>query len=130
MDHNKLWKILKERGITDHLTCILRNLYAGQEATVRTGHGTTDWFQIGKGVCQACVLSPCLFNLYAEYIIRNAKLDEAQAGIKIARRNINNLKYADDTTLMAESEEELKSLLMKVKEDSEKAGLKLNIKKN
>ena len=101
--------------ITDHLTCLLRNLYAGQEATVRTGHGTTDWFQIGKGVCQGCILSPCLFNLYAEYIMRNAGLDEAQAGIKIARRNINNLRYTDDTTLMAESEEELKSLLMKVK---------------
>ena len=129
MDHNKLWKILKERGITDHLTCILRNLYAGQEATVRTGHGTTDWFQIGKGVCQACVLSPCLFNLYAEYIIRNAKLDEAQAGIKISRRNNNNLRYADGTTLMAESKEELKSALMKVKQESEKAGLKLNIQK-
>ena len=129
MDHNKLWKILKERGITDHLTCILRNLYAGQEATVRTGHGITDWFQIGKGVCQACVLSPRLFNLYAEYIIRNAKLDEAQAGIKISGRNNNNLRYADDTTLMAESKEELKSVLMKVKQESEKAGLKLNIQK-
>ena len=115
VDHNKLWKILKAMGIPDHLTCLLRNLYAGQEATVRTGHGTTDWFQIGKGVCQGCILSPCLFNLYAEYIMRNAGLDEAQAGIKIARRNINNLRYADDTTLMAESEEELKSLLMKVK---------------
>ena len=101
--HNKPWKILKEMGITDHLTCLLRNLYAGQEATVRTGHGTTDWFQIGKGVCQGCILSPCLFNLYAEYIMRNAGLDEAQTGIKIARRNINNLRYADDTTLMAES---------------------------
>ena len=112
------------------LTCLLRNLYAGQEATVRTGHGTTDWFQIGKGVCQGCtVLSPCLFNLYAEYIKRNAGLDEAQAGIKIAQRNINNLRYADDTTLMAETEEELKSLLMKVNEESEKAGLKLNIQK-
>ena len=107
------WKILKEKGITDHLTCLLRNLYAGQEATVRTGHGTTDWFQIGKGVCPGCILSPYLFNLYAEYIIRSAVLDEAQAVIKIARRNINNLRYADDTTLMAESEEELKSLLMK-----------------
>ena len=116
-------------GITDHLTCLLRNLYAGQEATVRTGHGTTDWFQIGKGVRQGCILSPCLFNLYAEYIMRNAGLEEAQAGIKIARRNINNLRYADDTTLMAESEEELKSLLMKVKEESEKVGLKLNIQK-
>ena len=102
VDHNKLWKILKEMGIPDHLTCLLRNLYAGQEATVRTGHGTTDWFQIGKGVCQGCILSPCLFNVYAEYIMRNAGLEEAQAGIKIARRNINNLRYADDTTLMAE----------------------------
>ena len=118
MDHNKLWKILKEMGIPDHLTCLLRNLYAGQEATVRIGHGTTDCFQIGKGVCQDGILSPCLFNLYAEYIMRNAGLDEAQAGIKIARRNINNLRYADDTTLMAESKE-LKSLLMKVKEKSE-----------
>uniref|UniRef100_A0A8B9XDV3 RNA-directed DNA polymerase n=1 Tax=Bos mutus grunniens TaxID=30521 RepID=A0A8B9XDV3_BOSMU len=116
-------------GIPDHLTCLLRNLYAGQEATVRTGHGTTDWFQIGKGVCQGCILSPCLFNLYAEYIMRNAGLEETQAGIKIARRNINNFRYADDTTLMAESEEELKSLLMKVKEESEKVGLKLNIQK-
>uniref|UniRef100_A0A4W2C7A3 RNA-directed DNA polymerase n=1 Tax=Bos indicus x Bos taurus TaxID=30522 RepID=A0A4W2C7A3_BOBOX len=123
------WKILKERGIPDHLICLLRNLYAGQEATVRTGHGTTDWFQIGKGVCQGCILSPCLFNLYAEYIMRNAGLEETQAGIKISRRNINNLRYADDTTLMAESEEELKSLLMKVKVESEKAGLKLNIQK-
>ena len=129
VDHNKLWKILKEMGIPDHLTCLLRNLYAGQEATVRTGHGTTDWFQIGKGVRQGCILSPCLFNLYAEYIMRNAGLEEAQAGIKIARRNINNLRYADDTTLMAESEEELKSLLMKVKVESEKVGLKLNIQK-
>ena len=116
-------------GIPDHLTCLLRNLYAGQEATVRTGHGTTDWFQIGKGVGQGCTLSLCLFNLYAEYIMRNAGLEETQAGIKIARRNINNLRYADDTTLMAESEEELKSLLMKVKEESEKVGLKLNIQK-
>ena len=116
-------------GIPDHLTCLLRNLYAGQEATVRTGHGTTDWFQIGKGVCQGCILSPCLFNLYAEYIIQNARLDEAQAGINISRRNINKLKYADDTTPMAESEEKLKSLLMKVKEQSEKVGLKLNIQK-
>ena len=129
VDHNKLWKILQEMGIPDHLTCLLRNLYAGQEATVRTGHGTIDWFQIGKGVRQACILSPCLFNLYAEYIMRKAGLDEAQVGIKIARRNINNLRYADDTTLMAENEEELKSLLMKVKEESEKAGLKLNIQK-
>ena len=124
-----VWKILKEKGIPDHLTCLLRNLYAGQEATVRTGHGTTDWFQIGKGVCQGCILSPCLFNFYVEYIMRNAGLDEAQAGIKIAGRNINNLRYADDTTLMAESEEELKNLLMKVKEESERGGLKLNIQK-
>ena len=119
MDHNKLWKILQEMGIPDHLTCLLRNLYAGQEATIRTGHGTTDWFQIGKGVHQVCILSPCLFNLYAEYIMRNARLDEAQAGIKIAGRNSNNLMYAD-TTLVAESKEELKSLLMKVKEGSKK----------
>ena len=118
-----------EMGIPDHLACLLRNLYAGQEATVRTGHGTTDWFQIRKGVHQGCTLSPCLFNLYAEYIMRNAGLDEVQAGIKIAGRNINNLRYADDTTIMAESEEELKSLLMKVKEESEKVGLKLNIQK-
>ena len=116
-------------GIKDHLTCLLKNLYAGQEATVRTGHGTTDWFQIGKGVRQGCILSPCLFNLYAEYIMRNVGLDEAQAGIKIPRRNINNLRCADDTTLMADSEEELKSLLMKVKEENEKVGLKLNIQK-
>ena len=109
MYHNKLWKILKEVGVLDHLTCLLRNLYAGQEATVRTENGTTDWFQVGKGVCQGCVLSSCLFNLYAEYIMRNTGLDEAQAGIKIARRNINNLRYADDTTLMAESKEELKT---------------------
>ena len=129
MDHNKLWKILKEKGIPGHLSCLLRNLYAGQEATVRTGHGTTDWFQIGKGVHQGCRLSPCLFNFYAEYIMRNARLDETQTGIKIAGRNINNLRYADNTTLMAESEEELKSLLMKVKEESEKVGLKLNIQK-
>ena len=129
VDHNKLWKILKEMGIPDRLTCLLRNLYVGQEAPVRTGHGTTDWFQIGKGVQQGCILSPCLLNLYAEYIMRNAVLEEAQAGIKIAWRNINNLRYADDTTLMAESEEELQSLLMKVKEESEKAGLKLNIQK-
>ena len=114
-DHNKLWKILEEMGIPDHLTCLLRNLYAGQEATVRTGHGTTDWFQIGKVICQGCILSPCLFNFYAEYIMRNAGLEETEDGIKIARRNINTLRYADDTTLMAESEEELKSLLMKVK---------------
>ena len=107
-------------GIPDHLTCLLKNLYAGQGATIRTGHGTTDWFQIGRGICQGCMLSPCLFNVYAEYIMRNARLEEAQAGIKIARRNINNLRYADDTTLMAESEEELKRILMKVKEESEK----------
>ena len=124
-----LWKILKEMRIPDHLSHLVRNLYAGQEATVRTGHGPTDWFQTGKGVRQGCVLSPCLFNLYAEYIMRNAGLEEAQAGIKISGRNINNLKYADDTTLMAESEEELKSLLMKVKEESENVGLKLNIQK-
>ena len=116
-------------GNTSHLTCLLRNLYAGQEATIRTGHGTMDWFQIGKGVCQGCILSPCLFNLYAEYLMLNAGLDEAQAGIKIARRNTNNLRYADDTTLMAESKEELKSLLMRVKEESETADLKLNIQK-
>ena len=121
------WKILKEMGIPDHLTCLLRNLYAGQEATVRTGHGTTDWLQIGKGVCQGYILSPCLFNLYVEYIMRNTGLEEAQAGIKIAGRNINNLRYADGTTLMAESEEELKSHLIKVKVESEKVGLKLNI---
>ena len=121
--------ILKEMGIPDHLTCLFRNLYAGQEATDRIGHGTTDWFQTGKGVRQGCILSPCLFNLYAEYIMRNARLEEAQAGTKIAGRNINNLRYADDTTLMAESEEELKSLLMKVKMESEKEGLKLNIQK-
>ena len=128
VDHNKLWKILKEMGIPDHLTCLLRNLYAGQEATVRSGHGTTDWFQIGKGVRQGCILSPCLFNLYAEYKMIEM-LEEAQAGIKISRRNINNLRYVDDTTLMAESEEELKSLLMEVKEESEKVGLKLSIQK-
>ena len=129
MDHNKQWKILKEMGIPDQLTCFLTSLYSGQEATVRTRHGTMNWFQIGKGVPQSYILSPCLFNLCAEYIMRNARLDEAQAGIKIARRNINNLRYADDTTLMAESEEELKRLLMKVKEESEKVGLKLNIQK-
>ena len=128
MDHNKLWKIFKEMRIPDYLTCLLRNLYAGQEATIRTGHGTTDWFQIGKGVCQGCILSPCLFNFYAEYIMRNAGLYEAQERIKIAGRNINNRRYADDTTLIAESEE-LKSLLIKVKEESEKVGLKLNIQK-
>ena len=124
----KLWKILKEMGISDHLTCLLGNLYAGQEVTVRTGHGT-DWLQIRKGVHQGCILSPCLFNLYAEYILRNTGPDEAQAGIKIARRNINNFRNADDTTLMAESKEELKSLLMKLKEESKKVGLKLNIQK-
>ena len=127
MDHNKLWKILKEMGIPDDLTCLLRNLYVGQEATVRTGHRTTDWIQIREGVWQGCILSPCLFNLYAECIMRNVGLDEAQAGIKIASRNINNLRYADDTTLMAEGEEEPKFLLMKVKVESEKVGLKLNI---
>uniref|UniRef100_A0A4W2HAN7 RNA-directed DNA polymerase n=1 Tax=Bos indicus x Bos taurus TaxID=30522 RepID=A0A4W2HAN7_BOBOX len=124
------WEILKEMGIPEHLICLLRNLYADQEAMVRNGHGTTDWFQIGKGIRQGCILSPCLFNLYAEYIMRNAGLEEAQAGIKIAGRNINNLRSADDTTLMAESEEELKSLLMKVKAESEKVGLKFNIQKN
>ena len=129
MDHNKLWKILKEMGIPDQLTCLLRILYAGQEATVRTGHGTTDWFQIGKGVHQGCILSPCLFHLYAEYIMRNTGLEEAQAGIKISGRNINNLRYEDDITLMVESEEELKNLLMKVKEESVTVGLKLNIQK-
>ena len=128
MDDNELWKILKEMGIPDHLTCLLRNLYAGQEATVRNGHGTTDWFQIGKGVRQGCILSPCLFNFYAGYIMRNAGLEEAQAGIKIAGRNINHLRYADDTTLMAESEE-LKSLLMKMKNKTKKVDLKLNIQK-
>ena len=130
MDHNKLWKILKETGIPDHLTCLLRNLYAGQEATVRTGHGTTDWFQNGKGVPQGCILSLCLFNFYAEYIMRNARMNEAQAGIKIVGRNINNLRYADDTTLMAESKEELKSLLMKVKEESENLGFKTQYSEN
>ena len=129
VDHKNLWTILKEMGIADHLTCLLRNLYAGQEATVRTGHETTDWFQIGKGVRQGYILSPCLLNLYTEYIMRNPGLEETQAGIKIAGRNINNLTYADDTTLSAESEEELKNLLMKAKEESEKVGLKLNIQK-
>ena len=129
VDHNKLWKILKEMGIPDHPMCLLRNVYAGQETTDRTGHGTTDWFQIGKGVHHGYKLSPCLFSLYAGYIMRNAGLDEAQAGIKIARRNINNLRYAGDTTLMAESEEDLKSLLMKMKQESEKADLKLSIQK-
>ena len=129
VDHNKLWEILKEMEIPEHLICLLRNLYVGQETTVRTGHGTTDGFLIGKGVRQGCILSPCLFNLYAEYFMRNAGLEEAQAGIKIAERNINNFRYADDTTLMAESEDELKSLLMKVKVESEKVGLKFNIQK-
>ena len=128
MDHNELWKIVQEMEILDQVTCLLRNLYAHQEETVKTEHGT-DWFQTGKGVHQGCILSPCLFNLYAEYIMRKPGLEEAQAGIKIAGRNTNNLKYADDTTLMAESEEELKSLWMKVKEESEKVGLKLNIQK-
>ena len=118
VDHNKLWKILKEMGIPDHLTCLLRNLYAGQDAIVRSGHGTTNWFQIGKGVCQGCILSPCLFNLYVEYLMRNAGMEETQAEIKIAGRNISNLRYADDITVMAESKEELKNLLMKVKEES------------
>ena len=129
VDHNKLWKILKEMGIPDHLTCLLRNLSAGQKATVRNEHGKMDWFKIGKGICQDCILSPCLFNLHAEYIMWNAGLDEAQARIKIAERNINNLRYADNTTLMGESEEELRSLLMRVKEESERACLKLNIQK-
>ena len=124
------WKILQEMGLPDHRICLLRNLYAGQEATVRTGHGKTDWFQIGKGVCQGCIFSPCLFKLYAEYIMRNARVDKAWAGIKISRRNINNLRYADDTTLMAESDEELKSLLMKVEEESEKSWLKTQHSKN
>ena len=128
-EYNKLWKILQEMEIPDHLTCLLRNLYAGQDATARTGHGTTDWFQIRKSVHQGCILSPSLFNFFAEYIMRNAGLNEAHTGIKIARRNIKNLRYAGDTTLMAESEEELKSLLMKVKEESENVGLKLNIQK-
>ena len=129
MDHSKLWKILKKMRLPDHLTCLLKKLYAVQEATVRTGYGTIDWLQIEKGVCQGCILSPCLFNFYAEYIMRNTGLEEAQTGIKIAGRNINNLRYADDTALMAESEEELKSLLMKVKEESKKVGLKLSIQK-
>ena len=128
VDHKKLWKILQQIEIPDHLTCLLRNLYAGPEATVRTGRGTTDWFQRGKGVRQGCILSPCLFNFYAEYIMRNTGLEESQAGIKITGRNINNLRYTDDASFMAESEE-LKSLLMKVKEESEKVGLKLNIQK-
>ena len=130
MGHNKLWEILKEMGLPDPLTCLLRNLYAGQEATVRTGHGTTDLFQIGKGVHQGCILSLCLFIIYAEYITKNSRLDEAQAGIKIAGRNVNNLRYADDTTLTVESEEELKNLLMKVKEESEKNWLKTQHSKN
>ena len=129
VDHNKLWKMVQDKGIPDHFTCLLRNPCAGQEAAVKTGHGTMDWFQIGKGVHQGCISSPCLFNFYAEYIMQITGLDEAQAGIKIAGRNINNLRYADDTTLMAESEEELKSLLMKVKEESEKVHLKFNIQK-
>ena len=129
VDNNRLWGILKEMGMPDYLPCLLRNLYAGQEATVTTGHGTTDWLQFEKGVCQGWILSPCLFNLYAEYIMRNTGLDEAQAGIKIDRRNINNLRYAGDTALMAESKDELKSLLMKMKEESEKIGLKFNIQK-
>ena len=129
MDHNKLWKLLKEIGISDHLNCLLRNLYAGLEATVRIGHGTTDWFQIEKGISQGCILSPCLFNLYEEYIMRNAGLDDAQVRIKIAGRNINKLRYADDTILMAESEEDLKNFLMSVKEESEKVDLKLHIQK-
>uniref|UniRef100_A0A670K8A0 ribonuclease H n=1 Tax=Podarcis muralis TaxID=64176 RepID=A0A670K8A0_PODMU len=129
VDHSKLWQVLKEMGVPDHLICLLRNLYAGQEATVRTGYGTTDWFKIGKGVRQGCILSPCLFNLYAEFIMRKAGLDESQARIKTAGRNINNLRYADDKTLMAESEEELKNFLLRVKEESAKYGLKLNIKK-
>ena len=129
MDHDKLWEALREMGIPDHLTCLLRNLYAGHEATVRTLYGTTDWFRIEKGVQQGCLLSPCLFNVQAEHIMRNARLDELQDGIKIGRRNINNLRYVDDTTLMAESKEELKRLLMRVKEENERASLKLNIKK-
>ena len=129
VDHKKLWEILKQMGIPDHLACLLRNLYAGQEATVRTGHGTTDWFQIGKGVRQGCILSPCLFNFYAEYIMRNAGLEEAQAGVKIAGRNISHLRYVDDSTLLAETEDKLKSLLMKVKKESGKVGLKLSIQK-
>jgi len=129
VDHNKLCKTLKEMGIPDHLTCLLRNLYASQEVAVRTRHGKMDTFQIGNGIGQGCILSPCLFNFYAEYIMQNARLDEAQAGIKIARRNINNLRHANDTTFMVENEEELKNLLMKVKEESERVGLKLNIQK-
>ena len=129
MDHNKLWKILREMGIPDHLTCILRNLYAGQEATVRTGYGTTDWFKIGKGIRQSCILSPCLFTFYAEYIMQYAELDESQAGVEIVETNVNNLRYAGDITLMAESKEELKSVLIRVEEESENAGLKLSMQK-
>ena len=129
VDYNKLWKMYKDMGIPDHITCLRRNLYAGKEATVRTGHGTKYWFKTGKGVRPGCILSPCLFSLYAEYIMQNARLDESQPGIKIAWRNINNLRYADNTTLMAKSEEELKNLLMRVKKESEKAGLKLNTQK-
>ena len=129
MDHNKLWKILKEMGIPGHLTCLLQNLYVSQETTVKNGHGTMDCLQIGKGVCQGCILLPCLFNLHAEYIMQNSRMDEAQAGIKISGRNINNFRYTNETTLIAKSKEELKSLLMKVKEENEKAGLKLNISK-
>ena len=129
MDHNKRWKILKEMGVPDHLTCLLRNLNAAQETTVRTKHGTKDWFKIGKGICQGCILSPCLFNIYAEYIMQNAGLDESQARIKTVGRNINSLRYADDTTSMAKTEEEIKSLLIKLKEESEKVCLKLNIQK-
>ena len=130
VDHEKMWKVLREMGIPDHLTCLLRNQYVGQEATVRTLYGTTDWFKIEKGVQQGCLLSPCLFNLHTEHILRNARLDELQAGIKIGGRNMNNLRYVDDTTLIAESEEELKSLLTRVKEESERASLRLNINKN
>ena len=130
MDHNKLWKILQETGIPDQLTCPLRNLYTGQEATVRTGHETTDWFKTGKGIHQDCILSPCLFSLYAEYTMRNVRLDEAQAGIKVARRSINNLIYVDDTIFMAENQEELKNLLLKVKEESEKVGFKTQHSEN
>ena len=128
VDHEKMWKVLREMGIPDHLTCLLRNQYVGQEATVRTLYGTTDWFKIEKGVQQGCLLSPCLFNLHTEHILRNARLDELQAGIKIGGRNMNNLRYVDDTTLIAESEEELKSLLTRVKEESERPGLRLHIK--
>ena len=129
VDHKKLWKILKQMTVPDHHTCFLRNLYAGQEATIRTRHGTMDWFKTGRGIQQGCILSPCLFNLYVEYIMQNARLAESQAEIKIAGRNTNTFKYADNTTLMAESKEELKSLLMRVKEENQKASLKLNIQK-